>query len=283
MELPVAPQSYRPSADALVRAVKSANVMLARVVAKQSVLDGGTAFTNPDRPDVRSANWAAQINVPGDVGARLVLDQILDHFRQQGVPCQVLDGAAADWPQALAQGIAALGYRPITKHVFCLADYQPPRKVNEQLQIIPARSLYGQLPRFYQSMARQGLGAPEALAQQLTETFIDRLDEPRLDLFLGRIDKQPVASCGVITLGNIGVIHAAYTAPEHRGRGIAATLMAHVLDHCSRAQFEQVVLDRSEGCPSIPFYQRLGFRQVASYVKYWAATEEPSDRATEGR
>jgi GNAT superfamily N-acetyltransferase len=94
------------------------------------------------------------------------------------------------------------------------------------------------------------------------------LDEPRLERFLARLDGRPVAIAGVLALGQIGVIDPCYVSPPLRGQRIGPTLMAHVLEYCHRALFEQVILRRADGCPSIPFYEGLGFERLVSYTKY---------------
>ena len=113
-------------------------------------------------------------------------------------------------------------------------------------------------------MAAQEFNADPPLARDYADTMIDQLDEPRLELFLGRLDGQPVGVAGVTTLGQIGVIYPAYTDNNHRGKGIAATLMSHTLDHCARALMDQIVIERSDNCPSIGFYESLGFRGVVT-------------------
>jgi ribosomal protein S18 acetylase RimI-like enzyme len=260
MELPIAPQSYRPGTDALIRAIKRTWAILGRVVAEEQQLDNATVYVNPDRPLVRSANFAA--DVQGSC------DQALSFFAERDLPCHAINCADAHWPDD-AQPPA--GYAPNTRHVMLLDRYNRPERLCDDLQIVPIRAIYPQLPSFYQRFARAGHNADDALATQLADTMIDRLDEPRLELFVGRVDKQPVAVAGVITLGDIGVISPAWTDPDHRRKGIAATLLDYTLDHCSRAQFESVIVDRGDGCSSIPFYESLGFKIAGSYLRYLRA------------
>ena len=95
----------------------------------------------------------------------------------------------------------------------------------------------------------------------------------------GRIDRQPVGVGGVLTLGNIGVVQNLFTSPDHRGKGIAETLLHTIIDVCNRAQFEAVLVERAEGCWAIPFYESRGFAQVGSYLtaKHTAKDKGASD------
>ena len=270
MELPIAPQQGQPSTAALVRAVRRSEAALARTASTETTLDGAVAFANPDRPGVRCVNFAAGLAPAQHADADSLVAGIHEHFDAAGAPCHTLDAAAIDWPDALADVIRRRAYRPITRHVFLMTSYRPPEERGTGAQIIPARAAYRELTQLYDTMARLDHHADDALAAQLIQTMIDRLDEPRLDLFLARLDRRPVAVAGVVSLGNMGVVSSAYADPAYRGRGLAKTLMTAVLDHCVRAQFEQVIVDRSDGCPSIPFYQSLGFERATSYTKYLA-------------
>lgn len=268
MELPVAKQSYLPSPEALVRAIKRARVILARMVAQETPLETATVFSNPQRPGVGLANWAADVRSPEGVAPAAAVEEIMAHFRGLGLSCFQLEPAEAICPAPLADAIEAQGYRLIRRRVYLLDRRVKAGKINPGIQIIPARAAYGPLRNFYETMARDEYGVDQAAAVGIAAARIDHLDESRLEIFLGRLEDAIVGCAGVLTLGNIGVIQAAYTDVRARGKGVAGALMEHVLDHCHRAVFEQVILDRSVDCPAVPFYESLGFKAVAEHVRY---------------
>lgn len=259
MELPVAPQSYQPPADSLVRAVQRAHVILARTVTEEESLDGANVYACADRRDDRSVNFAAELNTPA-TGDATVVQSVLDRFAGANCDCHRMMCGAQQWPQDLADQLGVNGYDPSPRSVHMLSEYTPPQQLNTELQIIPARAAYGEMQRFYQKR-------PE-LNESREQSVIDFLDESRLELFLGRLNRQPVAAVGVLTLGNIGVIYDPYTDPDYRGRGIGTTMMAHTLDHCRRAQFEQVIIELDPRNPSLPFFESIGFKQAATFDVY---------------
>ena len=267
MELPIASESYQPSPQVFIRAVKRVTTILARTVAQETTLDTATIYTHPNRQDVRSANFAADLHLSEGIEAEVAVAEVLDHFQRAGTCCHMFFSADERWEHSLSQCLENRGYRAATKHVYllkCHTRIQTPAG----LQIIPARAAYDDLRIFYGHMARDELRADERLATHLAETMIDHLDEPRLELFLGRLEGQTVSVAGITTLGQIGVISPAYTHPKHRGNRISSAMLSHTLDYCARAQMEQIILERKEGCYSTPFYEKMGFKQVASYVKY---------------
>lgn len=271
MELPVAPQSYRPSPDALVRGIKRARAIFARTIASEDMLDGALAFADPNRPGVDLANAASELLLPAGLAPDAFVAALLAHYREKGVAPAWLDSAEAIWPAPLAAALEAAGFRPVGWQVFQLDVYRPPAKRNDRLQIIPARAAYAQLLDFFELLAHaEHHPADDAHAHAIAQALLDRLDEQRFDAFLVRLDGRPVGFAGVLALGQMGVIDPAFTDPNCRGQSIGGTLMHYLVEHCARALFEQVVLERHDGCPSIPFYQGLGFKPVARFVRYHA-------------
>ncbi len=268
MELPVAPESYEPTTEALVRAVKRVEAILARVSAQESSLGGATVFVNPERAGVVWENFAADLRTSDEMDAQGVLDEVRSHYATMGVACCSLDAAGGDWQPGLAEAATGAGYRAVTCHVYLLKRHRPSKKVNESVQVIPARASYKEVGALFAGMARDEYGAEGGVAADMAQSMVDQLDEPRLELFLGRLDGGPVGVAGVTTLGQMGVVYPAYTGLSGRGQGVGPTLMTHTLDHCARALMGQVLLMRVEGCPSIGFYEGLGFERVGSYVKY---------------
>lgn len=271
MELPVAPQSYQPAPDLMVREVRRARGVLARVVAREESIEGATAFFDPARPGVDIANFALDLQLPAGRAPGATIAALLEHYRAQGCRCSALDSAEATWPAGLDVAAGEAGFRPMRWHVMRLGRYQPPSRVNPKLQIIPARSAYAQLGEFCRLIARHEHGArDEAAAEAVARALVDQLDEQRYDAFLARLDGKPVGFAGVLALGQTGVIQAAFADPDCRGQSVGSTIMAHTLDHCARALFERVLIERHEGCPSIPFYAGLGFAPAAEFVRYHA-------------
>ncbi len=267
MELPIAPQTYQPTPEALVRAVMRSNLILARMAAEETTLDGATALTDPKRPRVRFVNCAMEVSVPEGFTAASVLDGIDAHFAQRGLRCGALY-PASKWPADMTRLIESRGYRPRTMDVHLLASYLPPETVNAALQIIPGRAAMREVRELFQESAAMESGGGAALAAEIADAMMDRLDEPRAEIFLARLDRRPLGVVVLVTLGQIGVIDFVYTAAGARGKGVGTTLLGHAIEHCKRAQFERVILEAPPGCPAVPLYARLGFKPVASFVQY---------------
>ena len=177
MELPILSPSYQPTTEAIVRAVQRARAVLARTVAQETSLLGANAFTNPKRPDVSAANYAADLRLPDGMDALTVLDQITTHFQELGLRPNVLEAAATTWPKPLADEIEHRGYQPAVMHVFLLKQhFRSGQQGGCGLQIIPARAAYGQLQLYCQSHVTQVGEVNDPRAADEAQTIIDHLD-----------------------------------------------------------------------------------------------------------
>ena len=268
MELPVSPQSYTESPDALIRAVKRVDVILARMAADETDLDVATAMTNPDRRDVPLVNFATDVRLPEDHEPSDVLDCIEEHFRQAGCVCRMLSSNESQWPLPLAEQISSLGYRNEKRWVYRLTGYTRPELLVDSLQIIPARAAYNLLHDFFKQATIEQDSEDDGFANDRAATLIDHLDEPRNEAFLGRINGQSAGFVSLVSLGQIGVIDKVHTRLSSSGQDVTTTLLAHAIDHCQRAQFETVITEIADGQASTGLFERIGFRPVISFDRY---------------
>ncbi len=262
IELPIAPTSYQPSTDTLVRAIKRVDAILARTVSDETPLESATVFISPARREIGFANFAADLRLDEKTNPESVLDPIDECFEQAGARCSRFDSVDQHWPDALAQAIGRRGYQPAQRWVYVLSRKPLPDAPSGRVQIIPARAAYTQLRRWYGSVARSQHAGIYA------DACVDLLDEPRLETFLGRLDGEPVGTCGVVSLGQVGVVHGLHVVTGARGEQIGLSLLTHLIEHCARAQFAQVVVELGEGDARAALFESLGFERVTSFIRY---------------
>jgi ribosomal protein S18 acetylase RimI-like enzyme len=270
MELPVAPQSYRPMPEALVRALQQSEAVLARMAADEMELDGATVFTNPRRPGIYMNNFATEVRVPPGATPEAIVDQILAHYVAAGTLCYFLQSATLQWPADLAQGLETCGYRRGGEcAAYLLQQYTPPQQENAELQIIPARAAVQEALTLHRLGAVHEWDCDAKTADDLAAAHLDQFDEPRLEPFLGRLNGRPAGLVYVLGMGQIGIITDVFTAPEFRGRGVAGRLLDHAIQHCARAQYAQVILEaRRDNDAACRLYESLGFRYLTGYREY---------------
>lgn len=262
MKLTIAPQSYRPSDESLILARKEAITAMTRMVAQETALEGAIAFDNPEAPLIRQANRVASWDGKPDS-----FDAVVAHYADKQHDALVIDCIDPMLDKTQINHAMAQGYCLDTRQLFVMAQFKPYEAMNTNLQVIPARAAYREVKTIYHRMAETDFGGDEQLASQLATVMMDRLDEPRLDVFLGRMDGKVVSLGGVYTQGQTGVLIPIYVDPDRRGNRLGSTLLTHVLEHCHRAQFQQIIVDRSPGCYAIPMYAKAGFVPGPSYMR----------------
>jgi GNAT superfamily N-acetyltransferase len=85
--------------------------------------------------------------------------------------------------------------------------------------------------------------------------------ETPTELFVGRVDGEPVASSLAFTGGGAVGLYGVATAPAHRGRGYGSALTLAGIDWGASRGEGTAILHASE--MGRPVYKRLGFRTVA--------------------
>ena len=94
------------------------------------------------------------------------------------------------------------------------------------------------------------------------------------DLNANRRPAVAIGRAGMLVSGETGWIAQIYVRPTHRGRGVAAALLASLIDSAGRAQLRHVLLGvDSDNAPGLRLYQRAGFKAVFS-VESWKAGGE---------
>ena len=147
------------------------------------------------------------------------------------------------WSETLVSQFESHGYQPQKVTVYLLTGYLRPTQIDKTLQIIPGRAAYKQLQQFFKHDATSGDSINDIKANDLACTQIDFLDEPRTESFLGRRNGNPVGSVCLVSLGQTGMIYNATAAQDTFSSETMITLLAHTLDHCQRALFEQVIVE----------------------------------------
>ncbi|PLX36808.1 MAG: GNAT family N-acetyltransferase [Hyphomicrobiales bacterium] len=86
-------------------------------------------------------------------------------------------------------------------------------------------------------------------------------------------DGDDLVGCGALKEldGAHGEIKSMHTAAEHRGKGIAATLVAHILDEARRRGYARLSLETGSPepfHPALALYERHGFTRCGPFADY---------------
>lgn len=119
----------------------------------------------------------------------------------------------------------------------------------------------------YQETAFEGFGLPKSFGSLfLTEQL---LAAPGVELYLGRIEGEPVSTSCLIPTQHVAGIYWVATLETHRKRGLGealtwAAVRGGMAQGCRAASLQASVMGE-------PVYQRMGFRTTLEYRKYGPA------------
>ena len=231
-------------------------------------LDVGTAIGNPALSEVYDANVVLDAALPPGVSPADAVKEANDHFASIGSVCRAwvvnpsVDPATT---KPLADYLLEQGAAAIVNDVLYLAK-QPTSVVREigGLKIIPARASYKHARQLAEiSTAETGEGP------QRVEAILAHLEDSHWDALLALKDGQPVASAGVLAVGDAGLIDDVYVAPAFRRQGIGRTMMSRALEICARSLFKHVMLSvLPENVAAQALYQHLGFKKIGTFTAY---------------
>lgn len=270
MPLPILNEPTAPTPENLVRLYHRAVLHFTRHLGAEASLDAGTAFTNPDLPDVDDANVLMDATVSDGSTVADVMHEVEAHYEAAGVRCRsiVLNPAApAAHTVPLADHLLATGWRRHVADVFHRAGPPPrPGIPAPELTVIPARASY----RHARALAEEC--AAEAGNPRVADAILAHLDDPHWDALLALKDGRAVATVGVLAVGELGAIDGPFVGAAFRRQGAGRTMLDRAMEICARSLFKHVMLSvPPDNMPAIGLFTRFGFRPIGQVVSYRSA------------
>ncbi len=239
----------------LVRLLHRSQLDWCRAVGEETTLDCGTLICNPDLPTIAEANCIVNARIiPGTTAAKVVESVGADCRRWSLNP-----SVTAEQTSPLADHLVQTGWLPITSDIFLLRKQRPLPTAPTGLTIIPARAGFAQYRQLLEQSNTNG---------QAIEAAMLHLDDSHFDALLAIIDRQPVASIGVLASGDVGTIHQWFVAENFRRRGIGRLMLDRALEICIRASFRHVMAVAPAVSAAAILLQSTGFEKVGEWVVY---------------
>ena len=270
MSLPILHTSTHATPDALARYFHQTERDWTRHLAEETALDVGTAFCNPQLPNVWDANCVLDAALPETMSPAQAVEVAREHFDACGVACRrwvMNPSAPAQRTQPLVEHLLADGHRADAHDILYLAQL-PQTKVVEVggLKIIPARASF----RHARQLAEEA--AQRWDEPTLADAMMEHVQDPHFDAVLALKDGQAVATAGVLAVGEIGRIDDVYVAERFRRLGIGRTMMSRALEICARSLFKHVLLAcRHDNVAAQALYRTLGFVKIGVIAQYTKA------------
>ncbi|HWE96795.1 MAG TPA: GNAT family N-acetyltransferase [Tepidisphaeraceae bacterium] len=268
MSLPVLQITPRSNED-LVRLFHRTELHWTRALAEESALSCGTAFTNPQLPNLFDGNRILDAALPEGMSPEESVREADAHFHDRGTRCWrwILNPAAPTTTTTpLADYLRAAGAKRVAADILHLAGRPAPIEEVPGLTIIPARAGF----RHARALAEES--AKKWNEPQVADAHLLHLDDPQWDSLLALRDGHPVGGVGVLSVGDVGRIDQVFVCEPARRQGIGRTLMSRALEICARSLFKHVLLSVDpENAAAMALYASIGFRKVGEIAAYQAA------------
>jgi ribosomal protein S18 acetylase RimI-like enzyme len=240
MSLPILQVQSEPSRSDLVRLFHRTSAMWVGHLADGQTLDIGTAHANRELPGIADANNMRDAALPADVSPAQALAQVKAFYAKEVTRCAywvMNPSSPAEQTQPLIEHLMEQGYRRRIDDIWYLRKaVSQDVQIMSDLKIIPARASY----RHVQMLARENTSGGQI--EQQVDTRLRHLDDPHYDALIALRGDRPVASLGVMAVGELAEIQEVYVSPEMRQRGIGRMMMNRGLEICARSLFKHVFL-----------------------------------------
>ncbi len=278
MELPVIGGRHRPTAEALIRAVRKAQLDLWRPAAeREESIDGALLLARPTCRREPWANAAFEVHQPAGRDAGAVLDEIDATFLAWGGSCRLLAPTEERLDDSWTPAIAARRYVAVERRVFLLEHEAPAaREQPAEFQAIPARALLEHYQRFVERDEARRNGAHEARETAACE--VTHFDADGYEAIVLRRAGEIIASVAVQTVGEFGVLGPVRGPEDEASARPIEAILWHLMDLCRRCQFRRVIASpRPADRLGQSVCARLGMGEVGRIVEYVRPAEGASE------
>jgi putative acetyltransferase len=123
-------------------------------------------------------------------------------------------------------------------------------------------------------------------SHQLLAIHWRRLVELDSEAYVAYLGGEPAGCATIADVGGLGVVEEVATVPAMRGRGVAATMMLHLLGRARSRDLDPVVLETPLHDTTVGMYEKLGFDRAGTLAEFLHApkgTTRDSTRAASPR
>lgn len=142
-----------------------------------------------------------------------------------------------------------------------------------------------------QQLVDEGIAPDQDIDQELTEFFQKKLADGSMVEWLGIEDGTVVATAAIVFYefppsytnksGVKGYVANMYTAPSHRGRGIAPFLLDRLVEEAKKRKVKTLWLGASK--MGRPVYLKYGFQETDQWLELNVSAHRPAAGANPSR
>lgn len=238
-------------------------------ICDKQTFDFGIAFYSERFPEVPEANQIREVMLDDPRQIAAAFEQTTAWFATRGLTCYRWSPAVNIDSKPLGEFLRARGFTQRGMVALHVAEWQT-LEPSANVRVLPARALRDGLRATFHDAP---LPADAASREALADSFMERLDDPQLDMFVATVDKKPAGRCGLYQVGDIARVLNLTELTQFSGRGVAQTLLAHVLAMARRLTMPMVVAQADQqDAARRELLRQAGFVEDGAVVEF----ESPS-------
>lgn len=255
----------------IVSALRRSELALCEQVSSWEALAFGVAHCAPAFPGDAGLNQLRDVWL-ADVDANVAFNRCEAYYAERGLTCLAWS-PAADQPVApVADLLSPLGWRKKLLTAMALdeshlTEASAGATAEPAIRILPARAMRRALAETFdeatpESDDADAKGAEAALAEE-------RLNDASYDFFVATLDGRPAGRVGYLTVGDFARLTEVYVVPALRGRGVARTMISHVMLLARRLLPRAVVASADADDPTaVRFLEHFGFQSKGVLTQF---------------
>lgn len=241
------------------------NQALCSQLCEKQTFDFGIAYYNERFPRLPEVNQLREVIVAEEHALEAAIAECSNWFAARGLECLRWSPAQGLDPEPMAQVAKRRGLLRKNLVAMHLVEW-PVLDSRSDVRILPARAVRELFRHSFISNTPD-----EQVQAPLADSFAERLDDPQLDMFVASLDRAAAGRCGLYQVGDIARVVDLTMLAGFANRGVAESLLSHVLALARRLTMPMVVAQVLESdAPRRDLLRRFGFVEDGQLVEFEA-------------
>jgi len=229
------------------------------------VLFRSIAYWSTRFPSLPDANQLREVTLEDPQKISAAYDEVNAWFASKHLKCLRWSPVVDAPPKTLSEFLTQRQFVQRNLVAFHLSEWKTTTAVSS-VRILPARAVHDAYRATFLLASEPSTPADR---EQVAESFMERLDDPQLDMFVATVDKQPAGRCGLYQVGDIARVLGLFVLPDFSARGVEQALLAHVLAMARRLTMPMVLAQAARAdVQRCRLLQEFGFTADGALIEF---------------